>query len=72
MVYHVSFSLLILVLVAKHWGREWQPTKLQYSCLENSMVREALGLQSMGLQRVWHDSAPNNFTFTKAYLTFTL
>ena len=25
---------------------------LQYSCLENSMEREAGGLQSMGLQRV--------------------
>ena len=28
---------------------------LQYSCLENSMHREAWGLQSMDLQRVRHD-----------------
>ena len=28
---------------------------LQYSCLENSMDREAWWLQSMGLQRVGHD-----------------
>ena len=28
---------------------------LQYSCLENSMHREARGLQSMDLQRVRHD-----------------
>ena len=28
---------------------------LQYSCLENSMEREAGGLQSMGLQRVRYD-----------------
>ena len=28
---------------------------LQYSCLENSMDRGALWLQSMGLQRVGHD-----------------
>ena len=28
---------------------------LQYSCLENSMDREACGLQSMVLQRVGHD-----------------
>ena len=28
MVYHVSFSLLIHVLVAKHWKRKWQATPL--------------------------------------------
>ena len=28
---------------------------LQYSCLENSMMEEAGGLQSMGSQRVGHD-----------------
>ena len=28
---------------------------LQYSCLENSMDREAWGLQSTGLQRVVHN-----------------
>ena len=28
---------------------------LQYSCLENSMNREACGVQSMGLQRVGHN-----------------
>ena len=32
-------------------------TRLQYSCLENSMGRRAWGLQSMGLQRVGHDYA---------------
>ena len=30
------------------WGRKWQP--IQYSCLENSMVEEPGGLQSMGPQ----------------------
>ena len=29
----------------------------QYSCLENSMDREACGLQSMGSQRVGHNSS---------------
>jgi len=28
---------------------------LQYSCLENSMIEEPGGLQSMGSQRVRHD-----------------
>ena len=39
---------------------------LQYSCLENSMHREADkpgGLQSMVLQRVRHNGAANTFTF---------
>ena len=33
--------------------------QLQYSCLENSMHREACGLLSTGLQRVAHDRASN-------------
>ena len=35
---------------------------LQYSCLENSMDREAWWVQSMGSQRVGHDLAPNTHT----------
>ena len=40
------------------WGRspgERNGNPLQYSCLENSMDREAWQLQSMGSQRVRHD-----------------
>ena len=29
---------------------------VQYSCLENSIDRGAYGLQSIGLQRIGHDS----------------
>ena len=36
---------------------------LQYSCLENSVDREACRLQSMGSQRAGHDWATNPFTF---------
>ena len=36
--------------------------RLQYSCLENSMDREASGLQSMGSQRVRHNWATNTST----------
>jgi len=36
---------------------EGNDNPLQYSCLENSMGREAGGLQSMGSQRVGHDRA---------------
>ena len=35
---------------------------LQYFCLENSMPQSD-GLQSIGLQRVGHNSATNTFTF---------
>ena len=34
---------------------EWE-TPVQYSCLENSIDRGAYGLQSIGLQRIRHDS----------------
>ena len=34
---------------------EGNGNRLQYSCLENSMDREASGLQSMGSQRVRHN-----------------
>ena len=37
------------------WRRKWQP--LQYSCLGNPMDREPGGLQSIGSQRVEHDSS---------------
>ena len=40
----------------------------QYSCLENSMDRGAwlgpISFGTMGSQRVGHDRATNNFTFT--------
>ena len=34
------------------WRRKWQP---KYSCLENTLDREACGLQSIGSQRAGHD-----------------
>ena len=34
---------------------EGNDTPLQYSCLENPMMEEPGGLQSMGSQRVGHD-----------------
>ena len=55
------------------WGRspgEGNGNSPQYSCLENSMDRGAwqatvygVELQSMGSQRVGHDSATNTFSF---------
>ena len=36
------------------WSRKWQPTLV--FLLRNAMDREAWGLQSMGSQRVGHDS----------------
>ena len=41
----------------------------QYSCLENCMERGVDGLQSMGCQRVGHDSMTNTFTFFPLGLT---
>ena len=41
----------------------------QYSCLENCVERGAGGLQSMGSQRVGHDSMTNTFTFFPLGLT---
>ena len=41
----------------------------QYSCLENSMDREARwAIQSIGLQRVRHDWAATSFTFHVSYV----
>jgi len=42
------------------WGRssgEGNGTRLQYSCLQNSMDKGAWWLHSMGLQRVGHNQA---------------
>ena len=41
-------------------GRHGNP--LQYFCLENPTNRRAWGLQSMGSQRVGHDSATKHST----------
>ena len=38
------------------WRRAWQPP-LQYSCLENPLVRGASELQSIGLQRIGYTEA---------------
>ena len=38
-----------------HCPGEGNGNPLQYFCLENSMDRELGRLQSMGLQRIWHD-----------------
>ena len=42
---------------------------LQYSCLENSMNKEAGRLQSMGSQRVGHDLVTEH-AHTQSYLQF--
>ena len=48
------------------WKRDGY--SLQYSCLENPMEEEPGGIQSMGLQRVGHDWAPNTFTFSQCII----
>ena len=48
------FPALILGSFALAFG-EGNGTPLQYSCLENPMVEEPGGLQSMGSLRVRHD-----------------
>ena len=45
---------------------------LQYSCLQNSMDREAWWATFLGLQRVGHDWATNfHFSFHNVYLSFS-
>ena len=51
-----------LILGLRRSPGEGNGYRLQYSCLENSMDREASGLQSMGSQRVRHNWATNTFT----------
>ena len=48
-------------------NEEGNGNPLQYSCLGNHRTEEPGGLQSIVLQRVWHNWAINSFTFKNIF-----